>query len=200
MTTLTTIGELMDLYPPPVDRAVKKVRPGITPLYRRWISESRFLVLASVGPSGTDASPRGDDGAVVHVADEKTILIPDWKGNNRLDSLRNIILDGRVSIMFFVQGSDNVVRVNGLASITVDEAMLRIFQKQDKLPTTVISVKIEEIYFQCAKALMRSRLWAIPEKTPAVPSAGEFLMECDDRFDAETYDTEYPEYARSRIW
>lgn len=200
MKTLTTVGELLELYPPPVERAIRKVQPHITPLYRAWISESHFLVLASVGPSGIDASPRGDDGAVAHIADEKTVLIPDWKGNNRLDSLRNIVLDGRVSLMFFVQGCDNVVRVNGTASLTAEEPIRAIFQKDNKLPTTVISVAVAEIYFQCAKALMRSKLWSVPEPAPTVPSAGDFQREFDENFNSESYDAGYAEYARSRMW
>ena len=200
MKALTTVGELLELYPPPVERAIRKVQPHITPLYKAWISESRFLVLASVGPSGIDASPRGDYGAVAHIADEKTLLIPDWKGNNWLDSLQNIVLDGRVSLMFLVQGCDNVVRVNGNASITADAHMREIFRKNDKLPTTVISVTVAEIYFQCAKALMRSNFWSIPEVTPTVPSAGDFQREFDENFNSESYDAGYAEYARSRMW
>ncbi len=171
----------------------------MTPLYARWIQASRFLVLASVGPEGTDLSPRGEDGPVVRIQDHNTLMLPDWMGNNRIDSLRNIVRDERVSVMFMVPGSDNVVRANGSAIVTTDTSLLTSFAKNGKQPRSVIVITISEIYFQCAKALMRSALWRT-EHPENIPTAGEFLKEVNQQFDAITYDQGYPEYAKTRMW
>ena len=117
----------------------------------------RLCVLSTVGPEGTDGSPRGDDGPVVRIADEKTLLMPDWRGNNRADSLRNMVRDGRVSLMFMVPGSNNVVRVNGTAVLSIAKDLLTRFSDKGRRPRSVIVVTIGEIYSQCARALMRAR-------------------------------------------
>lgn len=200
MTKISTIEELEALYDAPVKASLTKVAGMITPLYRQWIEASRFLVLSTTGPEGTDGSPRGDDGPVVEIADENTILLPDWRGNNRLDSLRNIVRDGRVSLMFMVPGSLNVVRVNGRAALSVDEALLARFVKAGKRPGTVIIITAEELYFQCAKAIMRSALWASGDESAALPTAGAFLREQEESFDAKSYDESYVENAKSRMW
>ncbi|MEM1245847.1 MAG: pyridoxamine 5'-phosphate oxidase family protein [Acidobacteriota bacterium] len=200
MRTLTTIEELEELYDAAVPRALTKVVHAMTPLYRQWIEASRFLVLTTVGPEGTDASPRGDDGPVVRIDDEGRLLLPDWRGNNRIDSLRNVVRDGRVSLLFMVPGSNNVVRVNGRAVLTADAELKASFDKNGKQPKTVMVVSIEEMYFQCAKALMRSKLWQSEDESDAVPTAGEFQRERQADFDAESYDEAYPEYAAPRMW
>ncbi len=200
MQTITTVAQLRALYDDAVPGSLTKVAPQITPLYRRWIEASRFTVLTTVGPGGTDASPRGDRTCVVTVADAKTLWLPDWRGNNRLDSLENIVVDGRVSLMFMVPGSNNVVRVNGAAVLSVDDAITGTFRKGEKQPKTVIVVEVAEVYFQCAKAIMRSELWRSEADRTLVPSAGEFLREVESGFDATAYDEGYPEYAKDRMW
>lgn len=197
---VTSEQELDSLYGAPVPMSLAKVANTLTPEYRRWISASRFLVLASVGPEGTDLSPRGDMGAVVRIENEHQFLIPDWLGNNRLDTLRNIVRDKRVSVMFMVPGSNNVVRVNGSAIITTDPTLLESFDRKGKQPRSVIVVNIEELYFQCAKALMRSELWTSPDLGKQVPSAGDFLREAKEGFDGKTYDEGYPVHAEQRMW
>jgi PPOX class probable FMN-dependent enzyme len=177
-----------------------KVAARLTPCYRQWIEASRFAVLSTIGPDGTDGSPRGDDGPVVRIADDATLLLPDWRGNNRLDSLRNIVADGRVSLMFMVPGSTNVVRVNGQAVLTADDALRAGFEKAGRLPATVIVVTVAQVYFQCAKALMRARLWSGVDESGAVPGAGEFIAEFQAGFDAAAYDSTYPAYARDKMW
>ena len=157
-------------------------------------------MLSTVGPEGTDASPRGDSGAVVRVVDGSTLWLPDWRGNNRLDSLRNIVEDGRVSLMFLVPGSNNVVRVNGTALLTADKSVTAQFVKDGKTPRTVIAITVAEVYFQCAKALMRSRLWTSGDESTGVPSAGDFIGEVRDGFDARAYDEGYADYAKDRMW
>ena len=198
METIRSVTDLENLYPAAVPRSLAKVVTRITPLYREWIEASRFLVLTTVGPEGTDGSPRGDDGPVVRIADETTLLLPDWRGNNRLDSLRNIVRDGRVSLMFMVAGSTNVVRVNGEAVLTADTGLRAGFSRAGKVPTTVVVVTIRELYFQCAKSIIRSRLWS--GERVDVPSAGDFVKEVDRDFDGAAYDADYPDYARERMW
>jgi PPOX class probable FMN-dependent enzyme len=199
MQKIDDIDTLERLYGAPVEASVTKVMTTLTPTYRRWIDASPFCVLSTVGPEGTDATPRGDDGPVVRIADSRTILMPDWRGNNRLDSLRNIVRDGRVSLMFFVPHSNNVVRVNGRAFVTVDADVTTTFEQAGRHPKSVIVLHVEEVYFQCAKALLRSRLWS-REACADVPSAGAFLRDVDETFDAERYDMTYVTEAQKKMW
>lgn len=197
---ITTEAQLEAIYGQAVPLSLDKVVPRITPQYRRWIEAARFLVLASVGPEGTDLSPRGDIGAVVRIEDDQTLLLPDWQGNNRIDTLRNIVRDNRISVMFMVTGSNYVVRVNGTAIVTTDEALLSSFERKGKHPRSVLVVTATELYFQCAKALMRSELWSAGDQSRLVPSAGDFLKEVKEGFDGAQYDRNYPENAVKRMW
>ena len=200
MDIITKVEELEALYGDPVPLSLDKVVNHLTPLYRQWIEGSRFLVLTTVGPEGVDASPRGDDGPVVQIADNRTLLLPDWKGNNRLDSLKNIVRDGRLSLMFMVPGCDNVVRVMGNAALTADADTLARFDKGGKRPRTVIIIRIQEVYFQCAKALMRSNLWAGVDQSDTVPTAGAFMREQKEGFAADEYDAGYADYGKPLMW
>ncbi len=200
MKTIDDIATLEALFESPVPASLSKVAGRLTPLYRKWIGAARFCVLATVGPEGTDASPRGDDGPVVRIVDDRTLWLPDWRGNNRIDSLRNIVRDGRVSLMFMVPGSVNVVRVNGTARLTADPDVTRTFARGGRHPKVVVAISVAEVYFQCAKAMMRSGLWTAGDQSAGVPSAGAFLREVDDGFDAVTYDADYPDSARTRMW
>ena len=200
MTPIPDLAALKALYPDaPSPRSLDKVTPRLTPLYRTWIEASRFCILSTVGPGGTDASPRGDDGPVVRLLSDTRLAMPDWRGNNRLDSLRNIVEDGRVSLMFLVPGESNVVRLNGRAFLTADPDLAQGFAKAGKAPRSVIVVDLSECYFQCAKAVMRSKIWTAPH-TGGLPSAGDFLREADPRFDGTSYDQGYAEYATPRMW
>jgi uncharacterized protein len=200
MTPIKSIAELEDIYGKANPRSLTKVVTHMTPLYRDWIEASRFVVVSTVGPEGTDGSPRGDDGSVVTIADDKTVLMPDWFGNNRVDTLRNVVRDERVSLMFMVPNSTSVVRVNGTGIVTASEDVLMRFEKKGKLPRSVLAITITEMYFQCAKALMRSKLWNDERGEMKLPTAGAFLKEREAMFDAESYDADYPEYAKSRMW
>lgn len=200
MTQITTIEALDTLYENAVPAALTKVTSVMTPLYQQWIEASRFAVLSTVGPEGTDASPRGDDGSVVRVVDEMTLHMADWRGNNRLDSLRNIVRDGRVSLMFMVPGCNNVVRINGSAVLTTAPELTGSFAKKDKTPRTVIVVTIGEMYFQCAKAIMRSKIWNGEDESAKVPSAGDLIKEMKADFDGRAYDVGYAKYAKPRMW
>lgn len=200
MKQISSIEELESLYDIVVPGALTKVQTVITPQYQRWIDQSRFTILTTVGPEGTDASPRGDIDSVARVVDPHTLWLADWRGNNRMDSLRNIVRDGRTSLMFMVPGSNNVVRINGKAILTADETITQSFEHGGKTPRCVIVVTVEEVYFQCAKALMRSKLWSSPDESDLVPTAGEFIKEVQSGFDAEKYDEGYAEYASDKMW
>ncbi len=201
MNFLTSVDQLESIYGEPGKSSILKVADHLTDEYRRWIAASRFCALSTVGLEGTDCSPRGDEGPVVDVLDDKTLLMADWHGNNRIDSLRNIIADPRVSLMFLIAGSQTVVRLNGEARLTVDAELLKRFEKNRKQPRSVIVIKLAEIYFQCARALMRSDLWGDRKPPQDLPSAGEFLETMTKgTVDRETYDKEWPGRARSSLW
>ena len=200
MDSIGTVDELEALYGRAGAASLIKVAPRVTPLYRRWIERARFCILSTVGPEGTDASPRGDDGPVVLVDGPGRLLLPDWRGNNRLDSLRNILRDPRVSLMFLVPGSTNVVRVNGRAVVTADEAVLGRFERDGVRPRTVVAVTVGEVYVQCARAILRAGLWRGEDESAGLPSVGELLAEAREGFDGAAYDREWPERARGTMW
>ena len=198
---ITTIADLEALYGTPSPASLRKVATRMIPVYRRWIMASRFCVLTTVGPEGTDGSPRGDDGPVITEIDDQTLAMPDWRGNNRMDSLRNIIHDPRVSLMFMVPGSTSVVRVNGTARITADAEMLQRFTRDGAHPRSVILIEITEIYFQCARAIMRAGLWTSGDESDGLPTPGEMLGEfTNGEVGGPTYDAAWPEHAKKTMW
>jgi len=202
MTVIKTVAEIETLYGVPKTPSLVKVADHITAEYRKWIASSNFCALATVGPEGVDASPRGDIGEVVFELDETTLAMPDRRGNNRMDSLRNIVRDGRVALMLLTKGSNTVTRVNGRAEISVDPELLVRFTVKEQAPRSVIIIHIEEVYFQCARAVMRAGLWD-RDHWPDIsdlPSAGEIIKAQMDDFDAETYDKEWPEKAKTTMW
>ncbi|MEL6101976.1 MAG: pyridoxamine 5'-phosphate oxidase family protein [Pseudomonadota bacterium] len=197
---IQSIEALEALYGLPGAPSLRKVATRLTPLYRKWIMTSRFCVLTTVGPEGTDASPRGDDCPVVLELDPGTLAMPDWRGNNRIDSLRNIVRDGRASLMFIVPHSNNVVRVNGQARLTTDEPLRSRFDRKGRLPATVIVFEIAEIYTQCARALIRSGLWGRNDAAD-LPTVGEILAEVSDGEEGgPAYDAAWPERAARTMW
>ena len=201
MTPIETLDDLHAHYGKPGDTALRKVADRLTPEYAVWIGQSRFCILSTVGPEGTDASPRGDDGHVVTPLDDRHLAMPDWRGNQRLDSLRNIIRDPRVSLLFMVPGSANVIRVNGTARITADDEMRARFARNDVLPATVIVVKVAEVYSQCSRAILRSGLWTGGDKSAGLPSVGQILAAMTDgRVGGADYDAEWAERAQKTMW
>jgi len=201
MEYIDSIEALEALYGTPPSAALRKVARRMTPLYRRWIMASRLCVLSTVGPEGTDGSPRGDDGPVVLELDPGTLALPDWRGNNRIDSLRNIVRDPRVALMFFVPGSNNVVRVNGSARLTADARMRARFDKNGKQPATVILISIDEIYTQCARALMRAKTWTSGDESAGLPTVGEILAEMTQGEEGgKPYDDAWGARAAKTMW
>ena len=200
MTFLEDEAALEALYGAPKASSTRKVASTLLPTYRAWIEASRFVVLATVGPEGTDASPRGDDGPVVHVADERTLWLPDWRGNDRIDSLRNVVRDGRVSLMFMAPGSGNVVRVNGRARLSADPDIVARFERAGARPRSVMAIAVAEVYFQCARAILRSRLWS-GEPAPGLPSVGDMLAEASHgEKGGAAYDAAWPVRAARTMW
>lgn len=201
MREIKSLDALHDLYGPPVPASLRKVATELTPLYQRWIEGARFCILSTAGPEGVHGSPRGDDGPVVRVEDSRTLLMPDWMGNNRLDCLRDIVQDGRVAMLFMIAGTTTTVRVNGQAILTDDCALRESFAKGKRLPATVIVVSITDVYTQCAKALLRSGLWSRQIDTVGLPTTGDILAEVSQGLDGgRDYDATYVEKAQPRMW
>ncbi len=201
MEFIEDIPSLEALYGTPVAPSLRKVAHSLTPLYRQWIMASRLCVLSTVGPEGVDGSPRGDDGPVVLELDPNTLAMPDWRGNNRLDSLRNIVRDPRVSLMFIVPGSNTVVRLNGTARVSADQGLRARFDKQGKQPATVIVIQIAEIYTQCARALMRAGTWTSGDQSDRLPTVGEILAEASSGEEGGAqYDSQWGARAAKTMW
>lgn len=201
MEFIEDVEALEFLYGTPAEASLVKVAARLTPTYRQWIMSSRFCVLTTVGPEGSDGSPRGDDRPVVVELDDQHLALPDWRGNERIDSLRNIVRDPRVSLMFMVPGSNNVVRVNGMAKVTNDTALRSRFERSGKIPRTVIVIRIGEIYSQCARAIMRARLWTSGDESADLPSVGDMLKEMTSgAFDGDSYDKDWAERAKQTMW
>lgn len=201
MDWITTLDELHARYGAPGEASTVKVTPQLTPAYRAWIERSRFCILTTVGAEGTDGSPRGDEGPVVRVLDAQTLALPDWHGNNRIDSLRNIVRDGRVSLMFLIPGALNALRVNGTARLTADDHLRARFERAGKQPRTVIVIRIAEVYSQCARALIRSALWTSGDQSADLPTVGDMLREITEgRIDGKAYDADWPARAAGTMW
>lgn len=200
MNFIEDIERLEALYGTPGQPSLRKVAAQMTPLYRKWIMASRLCVVSTVGPNGTDGSPRGDDGPVATELDPNTLAMPDWRGNNRLDTLRNIVNDGRISLMFMIPKSNTVVRVNGTARLTDDAELRARFEHKSRLPATVIVIRISEIYTQCARALMRADTWNRDDSAD-LPTAGEILAEMTDGAEGgATYDAQWAPRAAKTMW
>jgi PPOX class probable FMN-dependent enzyme len=202
MTTITTVEQLQEIYGNASEASRAKVTTALTPEYRQMIEASPFMALATVAPEGLDCSPRGDAGSCVRVGDRTTLLLPDWRGNNRIDSLLNIVRDPRVALMFLVPGSNTALRVNGHAHVSIDPDLLATFEMDGRHPRSVVVITVSEIYFQCARAIMRAQLWN-PERfvDPAsLPTPGMMLQAAKEDFDRETYDREWPARAAATMW
>jgi len=201
MKKIESIEALEGLYGTPGAASLRKVANHLTPLYRKWIMASKLCVLSTVGAGGTDGSPRGDDGPVVLELDPRTLAMPDWRGNQRLDTLRNIVEDGRISCMFMVAGSNTVVRVNGTAWVTDDAELRARFEKKSRQPATVIIIEIAEVYTQCARALMRAGIWSGEDFGANLPTAGEILAEASQGDEGGVdYDAAWHPRAAKTMW
>jgi len=200
---ITDADALQALYGAPGEASLKKEVDHVHPHYRAFIEAAPFAVLATSGPGGLDASPRGDPAGFVVVEDEKTLLLPDRRGNNRVDSLQNVLADPRVALLFLIPGVGETLRVNGTARISVDPALLARFEMDGKLPRSVLIVDVQTVYFQCSRALLRSRLWDASTQVPrsALPSVGRVLPDLTaGTFDGVAYDRDLPARVASTLY
>ena len=201
MRRIETINDLEALYGAPNPASLSKVADHLTPSYRRWVEAAKFCVISTAGARGTHGTPRGDIDPVVGVADPRTILLPDWRGNNRLDGLRDLIEDPRIAFLFMIPGTKTTVRVNGKAWITDDADLRASFEKKNIQPATVIVTEVSEVYTQCAKALMRSGLWEGAPLPDGLPTVGDILADMTDgALGGPEYDANYEVNAIPRMW
>jgi len=203
MSILTTIDELEALYGEPGEASLVKELDHIIPEYAAFIAASPFVSLATAGPEGLDCSPRGDVAGFVRLADPRTLLLPDRRGNNRADSLRNILRHPRVGLLFLVPGSGTTLRVNGRAHISVDVELCQSFAMEGKPARSVTVISVDTVYFQCARAIHRAELWN-PERhvDPAsLPTPGKILaVTSRAKIDGAAYDAEWPARAKASMW
>ncbi|MDY8109890.1 pyridoxamine 5'-phosphate oxidase family protein [Fulvimarina sp. 2208YS6-2-32] len=177
--------------PPSITKEVDHIHPA----YRPFIEAAPFLVLATAGPEGLDATPRGDPAGFVHIEDERTLLLPDRRGNNRIDSLRNIISDPRVGLLFLIPGIGETLRVNGTATISVSEADLALFEHAGQRPRSVLRISVSSVFFQCSRAVIRAGLWnkETQIERSMLPSPGSILRQLSaGEVDGEAYDDALP--------
>lgn len=193
MAQIKTLEDLENLYGPAVPGAIKKETAFLTPEYRKWLEKSPFFAIASIGPDGLDCSPRGDPAAaLLTVLNEKQLLIPDRRGNNRLDTLKNIVFDPRISLLFLIPGINETLRIRGRATVSTNVDLIELFDKDGKTPKSVITVDIDAVYFQCARALKRAGLWDVDSflQKQDVPTAGQMAQSAIPGFDGQAYDEE----------
>lgn len=203
MTILTSVDQLEAIYGTTGPTSTVKESPRLTPMYRRMMEAAPFCALATSGPEGLDCSPRGDKGMCVVIENDTTLIMPDRRGNNRIDSLRNIVRDPRVALMFLIPGSGNALRVNGKAVVSVDPALLARLAMEGKEPRSAIIITIETIYFQCARAIIRAGLWDEAAKVDpkTLPTPGDILADLSNgTIGGKPYDEEWPVRAAASMW
>jgi PPOX class probable FMN-dependent enzyme len=200
---IESIAELEALLGPVGEASIRKEVPFLHPHYQALIKASPFAVLATCGPGGLDASPRGDPAGFVEVHDERTLLLPERRGNNRADSLRNIIGDPRVALLFLIPGVGETLRVNGRATISTEPALLQRFAVDGGVPKCVLAIAVDSAFFQCSRAIVRSNLWqALPaDMSRPVPTPGAMLQALTQAsIDGEAYDRALPERVRTTLY
>ncbi|AVO53131.1 pyridoxamine 5'-phosphate oxidase family protein [Ectopseudomonas mendocina] len=201
-TTITTLDELQALYGESHERSRRKELPQLIEPYRALIQASPFVVLASAGPDGLDCSPRGDAPGFVQILDDRTLLLPDRPGNNRIDSLRNIVQNPQVALLFLIPGVGESLRVNGRADISLDPELLELGRAQGKLPRSVLRIHIDSCYFQCSKAAVRSGLWDTSRQVEraSLPSAGDIFRCIVEEFDVDAYERDMQQRLRTTLY
>lgn len=200
---LATLADLEALYAQPAGASLAKEVDYLHPYYRAFVEASPFCLLSTMNDKGGDCSPRGDAPGFVQILDDRSLLLPDRRGNNRIDSLRNIIADPRVGLLFLVPGVNETLRVSGTATVSTDPDLIARCVVQDKPPTTVLVVSILSVFFQCARALVRSQLWSADAQIPrdALPSTGTMVAGLSQNaIDGVAYDRDLPERMRQTLY
>jgi len=203
MTIIRTVEELAAIYGEPVPTSIIKELDRISDDHRQLIEAAPFVIVATSGPEGLDCSPRGDPAGFVRVVDEKTLLIPDRRGNNRVDSLSNLVRDPRIALLFLIPGIGETLRANGRAVLSSDLELRESFAIGSKVPACVIVVAVESVYTQCPKAIIRSKLWDPATQIPrsALPTVGQILhnITCGE-IGGEGWDEAYAERVEQTIY
>lgn len=200
---LTSLAQLEAVYGAPQMRSVWKEIDHLSDDYRAFVEASPLVVLASIGSGGVDCSPKGDAPGFVRVLDAHTIAVPDRPGNNRIDNLRNIVEDGRVSLLFIVPGIGEMLRINGRAVVSTKPDLLNSFNVHGKLPRTVVVVTIDSAYFHCSKAVARAKLWDASRhvERSSLPSTGDMLSRLTQGpFDVQAYETQLAERLKTDLY
>ena len=201
--TIRTIEQIESLFGSVGEASITKETTVLHPIYQQWIQVSPFAVLATVGPQGLDVSPRGDPAPLVRILNETTILLPERRGNNRVDGLKNILQDSRVALLFFIPGIRETIRVNGKASITVNQAILQSFAVDGAMPKCALEITVASVFFQCGRAFIRSGLWDLEkhQNAQSVPSAGVILSALtQSKIDGAAYDAELPQRQKTTLY
>lgn len=202
MTVIDTPDALRETYAMPGETAQKKLLPRLEKHARAFIALSPFLVIASRGKGGADCSPRGDAPGFVHVVDDHTVLIPDRRGNNLLDTLGNVVEDPEVGLLFFVPGVSETLRANGTARIVTDQALLEPMAVRGQVPASAMEVKIRQVYFHCGRSLIRARLWEPDSRIEkgGFPSLGRIIADQVAGVDAAEADSRLEEAYTTRLY
>ncbi len=200
---ITEIAELERIYDTAAPSSIAKVTDHIHPVYRPFIEAAPFAVLATSGCAGLDVSPRGDPAGFIHIENNRTLLLPDRRGNNRIDSLRNILHDPHVALLFLIPGIGETLRVNGSAEISIEPELLTRFAVAGKLPRSILRIRVSRVFFQCSRAIIRSRLWdpSIQIERHLLPSTGNILREVSNsQIDGDAYDQALPERLKTTLY
>ncbi|TPE14751.1 pyridoxamine 5'-phosphate oxidase family protein [Pantoea vagans] len=200
-SVITELTELERLYGTVARPSIAKVTDHIHPAYRPFIDASPFVALATSGPDGLDVSPRGDPAGFIDIEDDRTLLLPDRRGNNRIDSLRNILHDNRVALLFLIPGIGETLRVNGTAAISTDPVLLERFAVNKQPPKTVLRIAVDTVFFQCSRAILRAGLWDVTTQIPrqSLPSTGSILRQIAE-IDGDAYDKALPERLKNSLY
>ncbi|WP_276552565.1 pyridoxamine 5'-phosphate oxidase family protein [Xenorhabdus indica] len=200
---VTDITTLEQIYGKPAVLSVLKETDHIHPIYRPFIESAPFAALATTGKEGMDISPRGDQPGFIHIEDEKTLILPDRRGNNRIDSLRNILHDNRVALLLLIPGIGETLRINGRAEILITPEIRERFAYRNVLPNSVLRITVDAVFFQCSRAIIRSGLWdtSTQIERSALPSPGHILKELSkNEFDGAGYDAELPQRLKDSLY
>ncbi len=202
-SVVKSVDQLEQIYGEPMPTSLVKEVDRLNEVYRKLIEAAPFVVIATSGPGGLDCSPKGDFPGFVRIVDDKTLMIPDRPGNNRLDGFKNLMSDPRIALLFLIPGCGETLRINGRASVSVDPALRESFAVQGKPARGVLVVEIETVFFHCAKAIVRAKLWdpAAQIDRNSLPSAGKIIAEVSGgKLGGEQYDKEAPARIQSMLY
>jgi uncharacterized protein len=200
---VNSVEQLESIYGEPIPTSIVKEIDHINDGYRALIEAAPFVVIATSGPGGLDCSPKGDAPGFVRIVDDKTLMIPDRPGNNRLDGFKNLMSDPRVALLFLIPGCSETLRVNGRATVSVDPALRESFAVNGKPARAVLVVNIETMFFHCAKAVVRAKLWDVKSQIDrnSLPSTGTIIAELSGgRLGGEQYDKDAPAKIQSQLY